>query len=401
MRSAAQYEGPDIATVAFMLAERAEAFCRDHLRGGVKVGGRWIAGDVHGAAGQSLSVMLIGSKAGRWKDFSADIQGDLIDLLCHNQNLSKGEAFRRAKQWLGYSDDTHRQSDQRHHEERARKKAAALTDKQAQEEREKELGVNRMWRDTKQADNTVVEAYLRGRGITLAPPAAIRLAPLLVHKPSDRELPCMVAAMFAPRMEDGQDKATMRIVALHRTWLVVDELVQREGERFILHHHVLALGRDAKVSRYKWYDGHSSHDKGKMVWGSTRGAYIPLTAGPTRSVLAISEGIENGLSVAQVNPAWSVWAAYSASNYGGLIIPPSVKRLVLCQDGDSRPARDAAGNIKLDGEGNPIRPADEAIRRAAQLHADVAADDGRRLEVEIWRPAEGKDANDMLREGTL
>jgi CDGSH-type Zn-finger protein len=102
-----------------------------------------------------------------------------------------------------------------------------------------------------------------------------------------------------------------------------------------------------------------------------------------------------------VHPEWSVWAAYSASNFRNLIIPHAVSRLILCGDSDNKPARDGQGNIKTHPDGAPIYPADEALKRAAQLHADVAADEGRALEVEIWKPDAGEDANSMLQKGTL
>jgi hypothetical protein len=399
MNAVRSHDGPSIADVADMLAERAEAFCRDHLRGGIKSGGRWRCGDIHGNTGQSVSVVLTGPKAGRWKDFSADVQGDMIDLLCANQGLNKGEAFKRAKEWLGISDATGHASVARHAEAREKKRvaiAAAVTE----DEHRKQLFMTTLVRSAREATNTVVHAYLRGRGITIAPPAGLLLLPLHEHKPSGRQLPCMIAPVYAPRMAEGEDKAVMKRVALHRTWLSVTELEARvSAGQFVLEHHVLALTAAAEVARLKFPV--NGHDTGKMALGPMRGGCIPLTASPTKSTLAITEGIENGLSIAQVNPGWSVWAAYSASNFANLIIPNAVSRLILCGDADNKPARGPDGAIKTHDDGSAVYPAEEALKRAAQLHADVSADEGRALTVEIWRPAPGKDANDMLREGTL
>lgn len=399
MNAPRTYDGPGIAEVAEMLASKAEAFCRDHLRGGVKQGPRWMAGDVHGNPGGRLSVLLSGAKAGRWKDFAADVQGDLIDLLCHNKGLNKGEAFVEAKRWLGISEKTGHASIARHaeaREERRLEQAKAVT----ADDQKKQHYITVLRRQAHTAENTVVHAYLRGRGIMLAPPAACLLLPLHDHKPSDRQYPCMLSLVYAPRMEDGAAETVWKVVAIHRTWLVADALEARFAEgKFTLHHHVLALGPDAAVKRLKFQ--HGGHDTGKMAYGPMKGGFIPLTRSPLRSTLAITEGIENGLSVAQAKPEWSVWAAYSASNFSNLVIPPAVTRLVLCGDSDSKPAKDAQGNVRLKEDGTELKPADEALARAAQLHADVAADAGRPLQVEIWRPAPGKDANDMLREGTL
>ena len=361
------YDGPGIAEVAEMLASKAEAFCRDHLRGGVKQGPRWMAGDVHGNPGGRLSVLLSGAKAGRWKDFAADLQGDLIDLLCHNKGLSKGEAFVEAKRWLGISEKTGRESIARHaevREERRLDRAKAVTE----DDQKKQHYITVLRRQAHTAENTVVHAYLRGRGITLAPPPALTLLPLHDHKPSDRQYPCMLSMVYAPRMEDGSVEPTWRVVAIHRTWLVADALEARFAEgKFVLQSHVLDLKADAAVRRLKFQ--HGGHDTGKMAFGPMKGGFIPLTKS-LRSTLAITEGIENGLSVAQAKPEWSVWAAYSSSNFSNLLIPPAVTRLVLCGDSDSKPGKDAQGNVKLKEDGSLYKPADEALARAAQLQAE-------------------------------
>jgi hypothetical protein len=322
MSATRAHEGPSIAEVADELATRAEAFCRDHLKGGVKSGGRWRCGDVHGNAGQSVSVVLSGPKAGRWKDFSSGEQGDLIDLLCLNQNVGKGEAFRRAKSWLGISERTGQVSLARHAEARA-KRQLELVAQISEDELKKSRFVTTLVRSGREAAGTVVEAYLRGRGITLAPPASLILLPLHEHKPSGWIMPCMAAPVYAPRMPEphdklregeSPDKAIMKRVALHRTWLVSDVIeARRAAGKITLESHVLALDASAAVKRLKFLkDG---HDCGKMALGPMRGGFIPLTDYPTKSTLAITEGIENGLSIAQVNPHWSVWAAYSAGNF--------------------------------------------------------------------------------------
>lgn len=411
------YTGPDISTVAAMLAEKAEDFCRDFLRGGIKESGRWRCGDVYGNRGQSVSVPLIGSKAGKWRDFAAGVGGDLIDLLVANQNISKGEAFALAKKWLGYAQDGDKISHLRHDEARADARRAKAVQQATDEERQKSLRARRMVQQSRVADGTIVEAYFRARGITDPVPAALRLLPLHEHKSSGRLLPCMLAMVYAPVMPDGATAVVVaekrpalswEVIAVHRTWLEAEGLTCGEGvKHFLLEGHVLEAGKalcadPARVWRFKHKKNpDQKHDDGKMAYGPMKGGAIPLTPGPGKSTLAITEGIENGRSVAQANPTWSVWAAYSASNFASLFIPPAVTRLVLCGDGDSRPARDAQGNFRTDESGALIKPADVALEKAAQLHSDVAADEGRRLSVEIWRPEPGMDANDMLRKGLL
>jgi hypothetical protein len=394
--------GPSIALLADMLAAKAEAFCKDFLPGGVKEGSRWRAGDVFGDRGQSVSVIISGPRQGQWKDFSADdLRGDLIDLICANRRCDKKEAYKIAMDWLGISERTFKPSDARHAEARLKAKVTRQTSAIAEENEKKSRWSRLMFRESKAGDGTIVVAYLRGRAITLPVPAAIRLKPMCEHKPSGRTLPCMVAAIYAPVVDKP---SPYEIVAVHRTWLIVEALERRAAAGvYTLDHHVLDLGVDGggKVTRYKWTPPGQKRDQGKMVLGPATGGFIPLTPWPTRATLALAEGIETGLSVAQVNPDWSVWATISVSNMRNIVIPAGVRRLVLCADGDSKAAKDASGEIRRDAAGQPIVPAEEAVKRAAQLHADVAADAGRLLHVEIVRPEPGMDFNDMLQRGLL
>lgn len=93
------------ATIAEMLAQRAEDVCQRLLPSGKRVGAEWAAGDVHGGAGGSLKVRLTGAKAGVWCDFADEgAKGDLLDLWRLSQNVTTGEAISQAKAWMGVSE---------------------------------------------------------------------------------------------------------------------------------------------------------------------------------------------------------------------------------------------------------------------------------------------------------
>jgi twinkle protein len=95
----------DIGQIAKMLADRAEDVCRWLLPSGRKKGGQWRVGSVHGDEGESLRVDL-GYKAGIWKDFADDGKGgDLIDLITACTGVSKADAVKTAKEYLGIRDD--------------------------------------------------------------------------------------------------------------------------------------------------------------------------------------------------------------------------------------------------------------------------------------------------------
>lgn len=86
------------------LAQQAASVAEYLLPGGKKKGQEWKAGSVSGESGDSLGVHLSGPKAGVWRDFAAEVGGDLIDLFMHVRGCSLAEAIREAKAYLGVQD---------------------------------------------------------------------------------------------------------------------------------------------------------------------------------------------------------------------------------------------------------------------------------------------------------
>jgi twinkle protein len=67
--------------IAGRLAAQAESFVRELLPNGKRDGNEWVVGSLDGEEGKSLKVHLAGDFAGKWKDWSTDDHGDLIDLF--------------------------------------------------------------------------------------------------------------------------------------------------------------------------------------------------------------------------------------------------------------------------------------------------------------------------------
>jgi phage/plasmid primase-like uncharacterized protein len=106
-----------------------------------------------------------------------------------------------------------------------------------------------------------------------------------------------------------------------------------------------------------------------MMLGPTAGGAVRF-AKPA-SAIAIAEGIETALSIAQALPDLAVWAALSASGMRALPLPDMVRKVIIAADGD------------------------EAGERAAQAAAQRFVREGRRAFVA--RPHHAKDFNDRLR----
>ena len=317
--------GCSASEIAARLAERAEALCRHLLPEGRRDGAEWRCGSVKGEAGKSLGVHLNGAKAGRWADFATGEGGDLLDLIEAVLNLDTAGAIGWAKNWLGIGDNERPPPTPR---------PAPKAEKQDERAAKRTEVALVIWRASRPALNTPVEKCLRHRDITIPVPPSLRYNPSVKYAPSGLYLPCMVAAVQAP---------DRNVTAIHRTYIRDD-------------------GRSkAGVSTPK------------MALGPIGAGAVRL--GPAGPVLGIAEGIETGLSAAQLF-GLPVWAALSASRLDRLWLPPEAREVHIFADNG------AAGY--------------EAAERAAKAFQAQ----GRRVVVR-FPPEQFGDWNDALSAGVL
>jgi putative DNA primase/helicase len=184
-----------------------------------------------------------------------------------------------------------------------------------------------IWRNSVAASGTLVETYLQARAITIPPPASLRFHAALAHKPSGKMFPTMVALVTCDK----------EILGIHRTYLKPDGC------------------------------GKADIETPKMLLVSCKGGAVRL--GPVAETVRITEGIETALSVMQF-VGGSVWAAISQGGMRDIVLPPEVKQVILCADGDEvgiQAATDAYRRFRIEGRS-----------------------------VRIARPPRGKDFNDLL-----
>jgi putative DNA primase/helicase len=153
----------------------------------------------------------------------------------------------------------------------------------------------KIWREARPAAGTIVESYLRRRGITCAVPKSIRFHPRC-RRGENEYLPAMVAEIV--------DIRTNQFRALHRTYLKADG--------------------SAKIER----------GAAKMMLASPFDACIKLTPDADVTLgLGVSEGIETGLSLISIG--WrAVWAAGDAGAIRRFPILPGVDAITLFADND-------------------------------------------------------------------
>lgn len=161
------------------------------------------------------------------------------------------------------------------------------------EEEKRRRQVKGLWSDTRPAEGSLVEAYLRRRAIRAPIPSSLRFHAACWHGNSARRLPAMVAAV-----ERGTD-----VVAVHRTYLAEP-------------------GTKAAI------------DTNKAMLGPVSGGAVRRSAGD--GPLIVAEGIETALSLLDAfsTERPRVWAALSASGMASMQLPPERAELVIAPDGD-------------------------------------------------------------------
>ena len=299
-----------VSDIAAMLTDRVEALAVELLPNGHEKGRYWIeAQQAEGGLGDSLKLHMSGERRGRWCHYAPGIGGDALDLIAYLKGLNKAESVAWAKVWLGINGDarpsrpvptTRPQSSAGDHADDAHQRTEAAV---------------KIWRQAKPAIGSLVETYLKTRGLNHPPPPTIRYSAALKHGPTGLVLPAMVAAVQA---------IDRRVIGVHRTFLRMDGA------------------------------GKAPVETPKMSLGPISGGAVRL--GPARSPLAIAEGIETALAIAQSCPELSVWAAISTAGLKAIKIPREVHEVVILADGDE-PGQAAAASAaaRFTAEGREVR----------------------------------------------
>jgi len=345
------------------LVSNAERLCWELFPNGRVQGALFRIGNLRGDPGQSLFVRIGGAKAGNWRDMHGEAvngrdRGDLLWLVaCALFGGDLGKAVAWARSWLHLDDlDAARL-------ERFKLRAAQDIDDRRQaardEEKRNRASARRRWLMGLPIGGTIAETYLQSRGIDLRvlgrAPGALRFNPKVQYGFGDQAivLPAMLAAITSLAGEH---------VATHRTWLKAD-------------------GSD-KAGAAEGIGG-----RPKKVLGLFPGAHIPLWKGacgtmPLRDIpegtdVYVSEGIEDGLTVAMADPKLRVVSAVSLGNLAELELPRQMGWLIFIKQNDP-----------------PGSEAVSAFDRAIHAHRSK----GRRVKV-VMPPPGVKDFNDLLRYG--
>lgn len=285
----------DAAELAHRLARDAEAVCRHYLSNGRREGRYWLVGDVRNTPGRSLFVRLKGPEsgkgaAGKWTDAATGDHGDLLDVIRETCGLADfRDVANEARHFLSLP----RSGPEPDHGRQPSSAPAGSPE-----------SARRLFAMAQPITGTVVEAYLRKRGITaLHGTGSLRFHPRCYYRPDawspTETWPAMIAAVTD---FDGG------ITGAHRTWLDPS-------------------GRDK-----------AAIDTPRRAMGNLLGNGVRFDV--ARDVLAAGEGIETMLSLRSVMPTMPMVAALSAAHLAAVLFPATLRRLYIARDDD--PAGDGA-----------------------------------------------------------
>jgi hypothetical protein len=275
------------ADLAHRLACEAEAVCRHYLSNGHRVGNYWQVGDARNTSGRSMFVRLKdtgGRAAGKWTDAATGEHGDLLDVIRETCSLVDfHDVTEEARRFLSLP------RSQPESDRRSRPSPVPTGSPES---------AQRLFAMSKPIAGTVVETYLRGRGVTeLHGTASLRFHPRCYYRPgadAPTEIwPAMIASVTDLRGH---------ITGAHRTWLDPS-------------------GRDK-----------APVDTPRRAMGHLLGHAVRF--GPAGDVMAAGEGIETMLSLRCVMPTLPMVAALSAAHLAAILFPATLRRLYIARDDD-------------------------------------------------------------------
>ena len=277
------------AELAHRLAREAEAVCRHYLSNGRRVGNYWLVGDARNTSGRSMFVRLKGGDiggrlAGKWTDAATGEHGDLLDVIRESCGLADfHNVTEEARRFLSLR--------RPESESNCRPHLSSVPTGSPESAR-------RLFGMSQPIAGTVVETYLRGRGITnLHGIDSLRSHPRCYYRPEadapTETWPAMIAAVT-----DLQG----HITGAHRTWLD-------------------PFGRDK-----------APVDTPRRAMGHLLGHAVRF--GRASDVMAAGEGIETMLSLRCIIPSVAMVAALSAAHLGAILFPIALRRLYIVRDDD-------------------------------------------------------------------
>ena len=284
----------DASELARRLARDAEAVCRHYLSNGRRRGRYWTVGDVRNTPGRSMFVRLGGPEsgpgaAGHWTDAASAEHGDLLDVIRESCGfIDFRDVADEARRFLSLP--------------RAEPDPPTARTPRAPAPTGSPEAARRLFAMSQPIERTLVETYLRDRGIThVHGTGALRFHPRCYYRPDDEASTETWPAMIAAVTDLSGD-----LTGVQRTWLDPSGC------------------------------GKAPIDTPRRAMGHLLGNGVRLgqTTGNACDAMAAGEGIETMLSLRSILTTLPMTAALSAAHLAALQLPPALRRLYIVRDLD-------------------------------------------------------------------
>ena len=235
--------------------------------------------------------------AGKWTDAATGEHGDLLDVIRETLGLTNfADVVEEARVFLSLPHPEPELTPRRYTSTSAPSGSVEAA--------------RRLIAMSQPIGGTLVEAYLRKRGITdLRGTGNLHFHPRCYYRPDEHSPTETWPAMIAAVTDLGG-----RVTGAHRTWLAPD-------------------GSDK-----------APIDTQRKAMGDLLGHAVRFSV--AGEVLAAGEGIESVLSVRQTLPGMAMAAALSAAHLAAILFPATLRRLYIVRDND--PAGDGACNSLIE-----------------------------------------------------
>ena len=247
----------------------------------------------------SFSVIISGSKKGTWADFEAGAAGtDLISLYMHTHNFTKS-SFSAVLEQLASKTGLATKA--------IVNNASVLTKEQKlPQDRTKYISkVEKLYASAKPIAGTLGEKYFERRGIKTKLPNNFRFQARCWHD----ELKTYRAAVIIP----GYD-LNGKLQSVNRIYL------NNDGSKL--------------NEKFKDQDGLLQQVVAKKNYGPTSHATIKINENSGSDLTLVAEGVENALSIKQVDSDANIIASFGVGQLKNLTIQPGTQTIILCADND-------------------------------------------------------------------
>ncbi len=286
----APYQRVDIKRFRADLNARVEQVALHYLdQPKIKQGHTWRYGSNKG----SLVVTVQGAKQGLWRDFQCDVGGDMLGLIQHVLEIKDFKVvLQEATRFLG-SDSLYRISDSK------KSMVSPIKNHDSDEyAKQKIQKAQTIYRGTQPIVGTIAERYLREhRGILgELEDKTFRYHPALKNWMTGSIHPALVVIA-----RDRNDQ----VCGLQAIFL--DTKTAKKSYQ---------LGSYVKLSRGLIGEGAIVH------------------AGKPNNKIALAEGPETALSIAEAQPDWTVYVTFGVSNFAKVRLPENTQNILICADND-------------------------------------------------------------------